>query len=323
MFPVPGDALEGIYYAHDRWYVADTGLWFSPDEKGEFLYGSGQDTVNDAWIVDTLVAFGSQGNFQRSLVLNGGQFVTDTALAGNQAFYPPADWTLADRFGNAARATLPVVAVEGLVIAPAYFGAAGVVEGITSVGTVICSDSDCTNEVGTVIGTGRAFIQAGILPRHVAALSKYANETGYTIVFRTTKVGTNFWRILQVGAKPEGYYPKTNALGIVRAPQGPWLSPRGWYRSDLDLAVVLDRADKYLTNKIVEDEIVPELNKILTGSPLKTEIMHGAHFTWEQAATKLGPPGNMIGVAPNGIIRWISAEEAFAFATRFHLPWPW
>ena len=50
MFPVPGDALEGIYYAHGRWYVADTGLWLSPNEKGDYLYGGdGQDPVNIGW----------------------------------------------------------------------------------------------------------------------------------------------------------------------------------------------------------------------------------------------------------------------------------
>ena len=50
MFPVPGDALEGIYYAHGRWYVADTGLWLSPNEKGDYLYGGdGQDPMNKGW----------------------------------------------------------------------------------------------------------------------------------------------------------------------------------------------------------------------------------------------------------------------------------
>lgn len=46
---VPGDALEGIYYAHGRWYVADTGLWLSPWDEGDYLYGGeGQDTLNVA-----------------------------------------------------------------------------------------------------------------------------------------------------------------------------------------------------------------------------------------------------------------------------------
>jgi len=44
------DVLDiGLYYAHGRWYNQDTGLFLSPDEKGEYLYGSGQDTVNYAW----------------------------------------------------------------------------------------------------------------------------------------------------------------------------------------------------------------------------------------------------------------------------------
>ncbi len=47
LWAAPGDALDGIYYAHGRWYVADTGLWLSPNVKGDYLYGGdGQDPVN-------------------------------------------------------------------------------------------------------------------------------------------------------------------------------------------------------------------------------------------------------------------------------------
>jgi hypothetical protein len=41
-----------LYYVHGRWYNPETGLWLSPDEKGEYLYGSGQDAVNYAWVGD-------------------------------------------------------------------------------------------------------------------------------------------------------------------------------------------------------------------------------------------------------------------------------
>ena len=34
---------------HGRWYNPDTGLFLSPDENGEYRYGSGQDAVNYAW----------------------------------------------------------------------------------------------------------------------------------------------------------------------------------------------------------------------------------------------------------------------------------
>jgi hypothetical protein len=34
---------------HGRWYNPDTGLFLSPDENGEYRYGSGQDAVNWAW----------------------------------------------------------------------------------------------------------------------------------------------------------------------------------------------------------------------------------------------------------------------------------
>jgi hypothetical protein len=42
------DALN-LYYVHGRWYNPETALWLSPDENGEYLYGSGQDAVNWAW----------------------------------------------------------------------------------------------------------------------------------------------------------------------------------------------------------------------------------------------------------------------------------
>ena len=38
-----------LYYVHGRWYNPDTGLFLSPDENGEYRYGSGQDAVNKGW----------------------------------------------------------------------------------------------------------------------------------------------------------------------------------------------------------------------------------------------------------------------------------
>ena len=38
-----------LYYVHGRWYNPETALWLSPDEKGEYLYGSGQDAINWVW----------------------------------------------------------------------------------------------------------------------------------------------------------------------------------------------------------------------------------------------------------------------------------
>ena len=45
------DALN-LYYVHGRWYNPETALWLSPDENGEYLYGSGQDAVNKGWARD-------------------------------------------------------------------------------------------------------------------------------------------------------------------------------------------------------------------------------------------------------------------------------
>jgi YD repeat-containing protein len=39
-----------LYYVHGRWYNPDTGLWLSPDEQGEYRYGSGQNAVDWAWM---------------------------------------------------------------------------------------------------------------------------------------------------------------------------------------------------------------------------------------------------------------------------------
>lgn len=41
------DVLDvGLYYAHGRWYNQDTGLWLSPNQKGEYGYEPQPDPVN-------------------------------------------------------------------------------------------------------------------------------------------------------------------------------------------------------------------------------------------------------------------------------------
>ncbi len=42
----------GLYYVHGRWYNPEVGLFLSPDKKGEYFYGSGDDAVNYAWAGD-------------------------------------------------------------------------------------------------------------------------------------------------------------------------------------------------------------------------------------------------------------------------------
>ncbi|MBI4671691.1 MAG: hypothetical protein HY741_08505 [Chloroflexi bacterium] len=82
----------GMYYVHGRWYDPNVGRFISPDEKGECLYGSGEDAVNYAWIVNALVAFGKQGELQNSIVLGAGQFTQDSVIATHNVFYPLAKW---------------------------------------------------------------------------------------------------------------------------------------------------------------------------------------------------------------------------------------
>ncbi|TAH50145.1 MAG: hypothetical protein EYC68_14945 [Chloroflexota bacterium] len=61
----------GMYYVHGRWYSPDVGRFISPDEKGEYLYGSGEDAVNYVWAA-------GQGAIC--------QFVNDEALGEPAAF---------------------------------------------------------------------------------------------------------------------------------------------------------------------------------------------------------------------------------------------
>ena len=38
-----------MYYVHGRWYNPDLGRFISPDAKGDYRYGSGDDAINWAW----------------------------------------------------------------------------------------------------------------------------------------------------------------------------------------------------------------------------------------------------------------------------------
>ena len=50
-FNLHGGYDMGLYFAHGRWYNQDTGLWLSPNEKGDYLYGGdGQDPVNVGFV---------------------------------------------------------------------------------------------------------------------------------------------------------------------------------------------------------------------------------------------------------------------------------
>ncbi|TAH50147.1 MAG: hypothetical protein EYC68_14955 [Chloroflexota bacterium] len=60
-----------MYYVHGHWYSPNVGRFISPDEKGEYLYGSGEDAVNYVWAA-------GQGAIC--------QFVNDEALGEPAAF---------------------------------------------------------------------------------------------------------------------------------------------------------------------------------------------------------------------------------------------
>ncbi|MDL1894754.1 hypothetical protein FBQ82_00630 [Anaerolineae bacterium CFX7] len=49
-FDAHDESDMGLYFAHGRWYNQDTGLWLSPNEKGDYMYGGdGNDPVNIGW----------------------------------------------------------------------------------------------------------------------------------------------------------------------------------------------------------------------------------------------------------------------------------
>jgi hypothetical protein len=86
--------------------------------------------------IDVSTRIGKTSPYARDAILFGWGFYADTAMAANQAFYPPSEWTLADRIGNNTRATIPVVTLAGIMLAPVYLAE----------GAVACAVSDCTNE---------------------------------------------------------------------------------------------------------------------------------------------------------------------------------
>ncbi len=147
-----------LYYIHGRWWHPDMGLFLSPNEEGDYLFGGDgpprQDPANDAWIVNAFVDFGKGGPTERAFVLTMGEFVQGSVTAAHQAFYPPANWTWQDRFGNAIRVYAPVVVAQGIfVVLPQatlrgvpYLGRTLLGRLMTTLGAACAADEqDCVN----------------------------------------------------------------------------------------------------------------------------------------------------------------------------------
>ncbi len=67
--PNGGNPPLGLYYVHGRWYNPEVGLFLSPDEKGEYFYGSGQNPADWVWaqlrkVLALLEALKSQAYYQ-------------------------------------------------------------------------------------------------------------------------------------------------------------------------------------------------------------------------------------------------------------------
>ncbi len=134
-----------LYYIHGGWWHPDMGIFLSLNEKGDYLFGGDdppeQDPANDVWVVNAFVDFGKGSLAERAFVLTMGEFLQGSVTAAHQVFYPPANWTLADRFGNVARAYAPVIVVQAGVIG----GAQAVVRGVPYLARTL---------LGRVIGSG-------------------------------------------------------------------------------------------------------------------------------------------------------------------------
>jgi len=93
------DALN-LYYVHGRWYNPDTGMWLSPDENGEYLYGSGQDAVNWAWF-----AWGFNCQFYSDITLGLYEYQQPLSIYKCQDF-SGAEFYIGRWVGRAASDTL-------------------------------------------------------------------------------------------------------------------------------------------------------------------------------------------------------------------------
>jgi hypothetical protein len=171
----------GMYYVHGRWYNQDTGLFMSPDAKGEYFYGSGQDPINWDWIAEQGIAVGKSGPVGRAIVLGGGGFVRDTAWANYQIFYPPAEWTYWDRLGNTTRGVAPIFLAEGVVtLGPpaaqagaAYLGRSLLGRAITGGATACAARAEACGNTFTT-SAYRIAEQGG---RNAGFLRAYANRS--------------------------------------------------------------------------------------------------------------------------------------------------
>lgn len=104
-FDLNGSLDVGVYYVHGRWYNQDTGLWLSPNEKGDYLYGGdGQDPVN--------IAKGSQVKQEQASSNCEGTWPPPSGLS-SVAPLTEAQWFIAKR--EACRFGLPSELVAGTI----------------------------------------------------------------------------------------------------------------------------------------------------------------------------------------------------------------
>lgn len=205
----------GMYYVHGRWYNPWTGRFVSPDEKGEYLYGSGNDPINWDWIAEQGIALGKSGPVGRWIVLGGGQFIVETSDAAQCAIYQPPGSNV---LWCATRATVPVVigaaplVYGGLSAAhagTAYLGRTLLGRTITGASTACAADQrDCANAGQQVATIGLRGLQ---LSQH--ALQRIS-ERGVSLSQLGQVVKTEPFSYFHEGVWKTGFYDPASKIFV-------------------------------------------------------------------------------------------------------------
>ena len=89
----------GLYFAHGRWYNQETGLWLSPDEKGDYGYEPNNDPVNSAQ------SNGCQNHLPPTTPPVGGQTVDWIRLDNPDTWFPDEERKTIARLKSDIRAS--------------------------------------------------------------------------------------------------------------------------------------------------------------------------------------------------------------------------
>jgi hypothetical protein len=213
-----GFANLGLYYVHGRWYNQDTGLFPSPDEKGEYFYGSGNDAINYAWVF--LSGTGCEF-FDAELLgaLRTGAALEDL-LNGPRGYYyqyclqhqSETAYLQGSAFGRNLSTDLSLIEIT-----------AG---GIGGGGSLLAEvPSGGTSTVGVSVGL------VGIMHGGAVALRNEGVDLGQIITF-ARGAGTGEWRPLGEDDRPPSYQSPKGGPRKVTVQNGPYRGRSGWLDKD-------------------------------------------------------------------------------------------